>query len=403
MSAQRVAATPRSQIQSLAYHGIRVAENYHQIKELVRTRLGDSYALLFAEPGALDGSSQTIDWYTPVQGPVRRVTELQEDEAQKIFAIVRQMGQGIKRLAEELKNSGIQQQIVRGAILEMALCYPDISHVYAVGGQPVLTCWGFSLGTVGAQPEDLARFGDGFVAKARPAATEEKAYPLAPPTNGAGFLRWLLPLFFLLLLLSVLFIPFGTWEPFVRIPGLDFRLPALPGAATLPPDDSSGKLKVEEKQLREDIEALRSRLEQEAALCEPSPAKTVEAPRQELVIPEKSEDYRFLEGRWINDAGLVSKEDGSAITVIYSFDAKGEGTATVGRKDGDCVGKARAFFTDGGILRIESERQVCPSGNRSYAAEIIECKPASGGRASCLGKSASGATWGGSVSFHRIP
>ncbi|MDR3175868.1 MAG: hypothetical protein LBU06_04975 [Desulfovibrio sp.] len=403
MSSQLVASIPRSRIQSLACQGIRVVENYHQIKELVRARLGDDHALLFAEPASLGGSGDNIDWYTPVQGPVRPVTELPEEDAQKIFAIVQQMGQGIKRLAQELKDSGNQQQIVRGSILETALCYPGVSYIYAVGGQPVLTCWGFSAGTAGAQPEDLARCGDGFVAAKPRASGAKPVSPQAPAEEKNGFFPWLLPLFLLLLLLTLLFVPFGNWEPLASVPGLNFRLPALPGAKDQEAIPALDELRGEEKQLRGDIETLRLRLEERAALCTSSPSKQAAVPPQDLVIPEKSSDYKFLEGSWKSDAGLVSKEDGKPIIVIYTFDANGEGKATVKREDGDCVGKARAQFTAGGVLRIESEKQVCPSGGRTYAEEIIECSPTGGGRASCRGKSASGADWGGSVNFRRIP
>ncbi|MDR1490799.1 MAG: hypothetical protein LBS65_10040 [Desulfovibrio sp.] len=403
MSSQLVASIPRSRIQSLACQGIRVVENYHQIKELVRAKLGDDHALLFAEPASLGGSGDSIDWYTPVQGPVRPVTELPEEEAQKIFALVRQMGQGIKRLAQELKDSGNQQQIVRGSILEMALCYPEVSYIYAVGGQPVLTCWGFSAGTAGAQPEDLARCGEGFVTP-KPRASSAKPVPTQITDRERGvFFPWLPALLLLLLLLTLLFVPFGNWEPLVSVPGLNFRLPALPGASEGAASQALDELQGEEKQLRADIEKLRLRLEERAALCVPPAPERAEVTPQDLVIPEKSSDYKFLEGSWKSDAGLVSKEDGKPIIVIYSFDANGEGTATVKRGDGDCVGKARAQFTAGGALRIESEKQVCPTGGRSYAEEIIECSPTGGGRASCRGKSASGADWGGFVNFRRIP
>lgn len=426
MSTQRIASTPKAHIQSIAFQGIRVTDSYHQVVELVRKRRGDSYTLLFAEPSpSADGSA--IDWYSPVQGPVRRLTELPEAEGQAMAARVAQMGQEIKMLAEELKGTGIQANVVRGTLLEMALRYPDNSHIYAVGGQPVITCWGFAPGTLGAQPEDLARLGEGYIPHTAAQATNASSGAVPPPPLGGAAatatsapaqnrgclglllasLLWLLPILLWALLLLVLFVPFGTWNPLITLPGLNYRLPALSFTA---PDASLelSKLQAEGAMLQEDIQKLRLLLEQKAAQCPPAAPVAVppvkEKPRESLVIPEKTADYGFLEGRWMNDAGLRNKEDGKPITVIYAFDGKGNGTVAV-RQQGkqDCVGAATARFTDEGVLRIETERQSCPGENRAYSAEIIECRPAAAGKSSCLGRAAAGNTWGGSVYFYRMP
>jgi hypothetical protein len=382
-------------------------EHYYQIRELVRSRLGDDHALLFAEPDGLQ-QGEVIDWYSPLQGPAGPITELPEDEARKVAALADQMAKSVKRLAEELKEDGASQaNVLRGMTLELALRYPDPSCVYAVGGRPVLTCWGFSSSTKGAQPEDLARFGEHF-SPAPPALPSSVRTPPQerPEARGslAGWL-WLLPL--LLLLLLVVFVPFGSWRPLVALPGLNFRLPPLPWASARDARAELQALQSEESELRADIDGLKEELSARAALClpgQPREAPPRDAPRQDLVIPEKTDDYAFLRGQWMNDAGLISRLDGRPITVIYSFDASGNGTATVRQADKqDCVGKARAHFTNQGVLRIEAENQVCPDGNRSYKAEVIECRQAADGQTSCLGRAADGASWGGNVYFRRIP
>ena len=433
MSTQRIASTPKGHVQSLAFQGIRVTESYHQLVELLRKRRGDSYTLLFAEPSpSADGAS--IDWYTPVQGKAQKLTELPEEEARKVAHHIGQMGQEIRLLAEELKGTGIQANVVRGHLLELSLSYPDNSYIYAVGGQPVITCWGFGPGTQGARPEDLARIGAGFAAASTPPSTpaaQPGAEPLAPPppvppvapagTGGClARLTWLLPLLLLGLLLLLLFVPFGGWKPLITLPGLDFRLPALPGSSQAAPapdapsldTPSLDRLTSEGTALRNDIAQLRRQVDEKAALCvrppeasaAPLPPITLpEHSGEALSIPEQKDDYGFLEGRWMNDAGLRNKEDGQPITVIYAFDGQGDGSVSVRQKGKqDCVGKAKARFIDEGTLRIETERQVCPNENRAYAAEIIECRPAADGRTSCLGKSASGDNWGGSVYFFRM-
>jgi hypothetical protein len=379
-------------------------EHYHQIRELVRSRLGDEYALLFAEPGGLR-QGEVVDWYSPLRGPAGPVTELPAEEAREVAALADQMAKSIKRLAEDLKGSGASQtNVLRGMMLELALHYPDPSCIYAVGGQPVMTCWGFSSSTKGAQPEDLARFRERF----DPARSVPP--PVPPPPHARGNLTgrlWLLPLLLLLLLLLVVFVPFGAWRPLLALPGLNFRLPPLPWASARDARAELPALKSEESGLQADIDRLRGELSARADLClsgqrRDSPPET--NLRRDLVIPEKTDDYTFLLGQWMNDAGLVSRLDSRPITVIYSFDASGNGTVTV-RQAGkrDCVGKAGAHFTSPGVLRIEAENQVCPGENKSYKAEIIECRQTADGRTSCLGRSADGASWGGNVHFRRIP
>jgi hypothetical protein len=382
-------------------------EHYYQIKELVRSRLGDDYALLFAEPGGLH-QGEVVDWYSPLQGPAKPVTELPGDEARKVAALAEQMAKAIKRLAEDLKGSDASQtNVLRGMTLELALHYPDPSCIYAVGGQPVMTCWGFSSSTKGAQPEDLVRFGERFVPTA--AAPPPSVQP--PPQKRPDILGippgwlWLLPL--LLLLLLVVFVPFGAWRPIIALPGLDFRLPALPWASARDAQAELRALKSEENGLQTDIDKLREELSAQAALCLPGQRQD-DPPkadlRQDLVIPEKTDDYAFLLGQWMNDAGLISRLDSQPITVLYSFGASGNGTVTVRQAGkGDCVGKARAHFTSPGVLRIEAENQVCPGENKSYKAEVIECRQTADGQTSCLGRAADGASWGGNVYFRRVP
>ncbi|MDR0816347.1 MAG: hypothetical protein LBN28_03000 [Desulfovibrio sp.] len=433
MSAQHIASTPKSRIQSLSYQGMRVAENFHQIKELVRARLGDDYALLFAEPGGLQ-SGEIIDWYSPIQGTPRRITELPEEEANRLAAYVGGMGKEIKNLAEDMKSGGGQSSVLRGMVLELALQYPDVSHIYAVGGHPVMTCWGFASSKKGAQPEDLARFGESFVPTAPAAgpAAQPEPQPATPqqPENrksrsGLWSWLWLLPL---LLLLSVLFVPFGNWHPLVSLLGASVFKVAPEGQHALQ------ESRDEEKRLRADLAALRLKLGEQAALCVPESAQRATTkqdfgvppqgsvalkeglsskpdvvipekilPRQDLVIPEHPGDYAFLQGRWKNAEGLVNKADKQPIETIYFFDANGNGTVTVLQKGRqDCTGKAKARRDDSGVLRIETERQICPGSQRQYSAEIIECR-ASVGAASCLGKTQGGESWGGNVYFHRVP
>ena len=412
MATNLIVTVSKSAIHSLAHQGILVHESFHQIRDLVRSRLGDAYALLFAEPSpSRDGSS--IDWYTPVQGTAKRLVDLPEEEQRAARAATVRMAQDIARIAVELKQSGIAPQVTRGTILELALQYPDEKHIYVVGEQPLFTCWGFGPGTPGVQPQDLTRLGQ---VVAPPKATPTPMPPAAPADQpitgekrrgGISWL-WLLPLLLLLLLLFLLTASFGGNAPLIPIPGVNFICPALPfpGKAPVSPAEGEKKPSPEAEKLRAEIQELEKKTRALAEQCPPEApppvTETLPDPKKEaLVIPEKPSDMDFLRGRWLCDRGLYSKADGQPIILLYDFDANGKGTATV-RQQGreDCVGPAVASMNAQGMLVIEAERQICPNG-RSYSAETIECRGDVANRAMCRGKSGAGTDWGESVPFYK--
>ncbi len=408
MSINFIVTTPKTDIQSLAHQGIQVSDSFHQIREMVRLRLGDAYALLFAEP-SLRADGSAIDWYTPVQGQVRRLLDLPEEEQKTARAALIRMALDIHRIAEEIKGASVSAQVTRGNILSLALQYPDESHIYVVGGQPVFTCWGFGPGTAGALPQNLARLAPNATAsKSAPTQSEapvQPGFPPAAPSRGGISRLWLLPLLLLVLLFFLLTTSFGGLPPL--IPGLDFKGPALPFVKSPAKNATADqqKLNDEEAALRAEIDTLEAKVKTLAENCKPQPAPSAggavpETAREALVIPEKSSTMEFLRGRWLCDRGLISKADRQPISIIYEFDDQGKGTTTV-RQNGrdDCVGSATAFLNNSGVLTIESEKQVC-SGGRSYSAEIIECQSGAD-RAMCLGKSGSGSTWGERVPFYR--
>ena len=446
MATNLIVTVPKSTVHSLAHQGILVYESFHQIRDLVRARLGDAYALLFAEPSlSKDGSA--IDWYTPVQGTARRLVDLPEEEQRAARAATVRMAQDIARVAVELKQSGIASQVTRGTILELALQYPDERCIYLVGEQPLFICWGFGPGTPGAQPQDLTRLGQVVTPPKVPAAqAAQAAQPLTTQQRRGGVSwLWLLPLLLLPLLFFLLTASFGGRAPLIPIPGFNFKMPALPFpkiTSTLPAEVEKAPSPEAEK-LRAEIEVLEKNLLSLAEQCPPEAAEEEKAPsteaeklrteihdlekqlldlaeqcppkaapfaieaipeqeRKALIIPEKPSDMNFLRGRWLCDRGLFSKADGQPLILLYDFDADGKGTATVrqkGRKD--CVGPAVASMNAQGVLIIEAERQMCPDG-RGYSAETIECRGDAANRAICRGKSGQGTDWGESVPFYKV-
>jgi len=279
MSTNLIVTVPKSAIHSLAHQGILVHEAFHQVRDLVRSKLGDAHALLFAEPSIhKDGSA--IDWYTPVQGTAKRLIDLPEEEQKVARAATVRMAQDIFRVAAELKQSGIASQVTRGTILELALQYPDESHIYVVGEQPLFTCWGFGPGTPGVEPQDLTRLG---LAPIPPKALASQSLtgigratippktPVQPgtaqKTRGGFAWLWLLPLFLLIPIFFLLTTSFGGLAPL--IPGLNFKGPALPFSKKAPgfSAEKEATLSAEAETLRKAIQGLERALIDRAALC----------------------------------------------------------------------------------------------------------------------------------------
>lgn len=417
MSTNFIATSHKITLRTLSYQGIQVCDCFHQIREIVRTRLGDEYSLLFAEPSFhQDGNS--VDWYSPVQGEVRQLCDLSVEEQNAIRASIAKMARDILHLADEIKGVGSSAQLTRGNILALALQYPDESCLYVIGGQPVFTCWGFAPGTPGVAPQELMRLGL-VSAMAAPAAPEPKPEPAPEPVPVAAapvqelaprrysFWWWLLPFLLLLLLFLLLFGSYCGRPPLVAVPNFHMEMPCLPFGNTSDAKlaEEMDKLKAEEAQLHAALLGLDGQLEALAAQCvppPPPPAPPAPPAPEPLVIPKSGNDLGFIKGQWLCDRGLVNASDKQPIVVIYEFDGKGHGRSII-RQQGrpDCEGAATAELSGDGVLRIQVAEQVCPNG-KAYTAETIECRTGADNTADCLGKTKTGRDWGGSAPFYRI-
>ena len=143
MSTNFIVNTPRHQVNALAFQGTMVIDCYHQLRDMLRRQFNDSeYISLFAEPSPNEGN-QSIDWYTPLQGTIRPLSELPPEEQNALRERLNQMAQKLRTFAEELKSSSVHSKIARGNILELALLYPDDGCLFVAGNQPGITCWGF--------------------------------------------------------------------------------------------------------------------------------------------------------------------------------------------------------------------------------------------------------------------
>jgi hypothetical protein len=291
----------------MRYQGILVTDSYAQLRAMLEKRLSLQHALLFAEP-LHNSSGAFTDWYTAAEGAAAPLDKLSAHDKSRIAAKISSLASDIGQLAAELMQSPEANKNIRGNILSLALHYPDTGHLYVVGEQPVIICWGFDPGTLGARPEELKRLGSALAAPP-PASSGQAGSKSAKAIPAALGLDWLRAvLFFLsgLLLLAGLLL----------LSGLLFRLagctasPALPGgcSSSLPagcspaPPSPSPSSTVEanlissltaeqekELSLRRQLDDLRRELQKRAALCLRVPPKN-DPPRQdkEAMLPEPS-------------------------------------------------------------------------------------------------------------------
>lgn len=471
MATTHITTTRRGEFNALRHQGILVTDSWAQLGSMLANSLSQKHALLLAEP-VHEASGSATDWYTEAQGDVRPLSALPESEQRLARQAFSTLAADIEKLALELKNDPGATKNIRGNILSLALRYPSENNLYMVGSQPVVTNWGFEPGTAGAQPEDLVRLG-----AAMPAAAVSAALPrteaLPPPAPVSGFAWWRAVLSFLLglLLLVALFYlagmllgPAGCAVPAASIGGCATPpAPVTPGGCapavvgTEPADPEVNKELVagmtaeqeRERSLRAELEDLRRRLAERAALCVPPkkeepapPAKEPEPPvaqeppveeeipsladlmptspeppvvepeeqpqkeqpqkqrpqkeqpqkqrrGEDMKIPEsarRNNDTSFLEGCWNSETGLVSTS-GEPVTVQYCFDGNGNGSRSVTRqKSGDrCTGSVRARFDSAGRLHFDADGAPCPKGG-GFVPHKVECTPGSDGKATCKGQ-----------------
>jgi hypothetical protein len=303
MSARRLASSSRKDLEALRYQGIAAADGYAQIQALA-TSLSPEHALLFAEP-MHDASAGTTDWYTSAPGEIRSFNTLSSAEKEWTRSRVAELAGGINTVAEQLKNSNEGPKVIRGNVLALALRFPDASHIYLVGSQPVVTCWGFVPAHAGVTPEDMIRAG-----AARPAAPVPPLTPppapepetpnapvVVPVTPAATCFAWWKALLYILLGLLLLaglivgvFLLFGPNMP-------EYLQKYAPGCAEKQPEATNVQVPPEilaalnnerkqEDDLRKEIEHLRNKLVDRAAMCvrEAPKPPVIEEPKPEPVV-----------------------------------------------------------------------------------------------------------------------
>ncbi|MDE5831530.1 MAG: SrfA family protein [Desulfovibrio sp.] len=410
-----IAVTQKSSMQPLAFQGIMAYQSFPQIREMLRRKFDDDYALLFTKPVENPGDGN-IDWYSPVQGQARKLKDLPKDEADAMYDKMASMAREIRDYAEELIKTGEPLKITRGNILRLALSYPDPDSLYAIGGQPVFVGWGFAPGTPGAEPLDLFKLKPPSApkkpdpepvpepepepARAAPAAVpvrepspEETGAKVVPVARPMGCFSWVLPFLLLCCLLFLLFSGFGEMGALSGYTLFKTPAPAWLENKLIGSGDEADNL-------RSEIDGYRKRIDEKARLCVPekpapvaeTPSPVVQAPAEELVIPKEATNADFLSGRWLCETGLANARTNQPVTLEFSFDNEGKGRAVTMEDNDRCEGDALASMRDG-ILYITVSEQKCANSRSSYTELTIRCEEGAGGVALCKGLNKDGSQW----------
>lgn len=317
MASTFIATTRRGDFNAMRYQGILVTDCWPQLSSLLEKQLSPGHALFIAEP-VHEASGNTTDWYTAAEGAPVPLSQLPPGEQAVARARIQTLASDIDALAASLKDDQNSSKNMRGNILALALRYPGEEHIHMVGDQPVLTCWGYAPGTMGAQPEDLMRLGMAVPAAATTSTAAAAAHSAqTAAVSVSPFPWWRALLWFLLGLLllaalfflaSLLFGPSGCVTPNALPPGWSSAWPPAGCAPVSPsveekaiePAADPERVKTltaeQEKEvtLRRQLDDLRRRLEERAALCTQPPKQQIpeekpKEPEPPVVEPPKEE------------------------------------------------------------------------------------------------------------------
>lgn len=133
--------TQQADLQPLVVHGSPVHHNLGQIRIELLRELSREHFELFADPNS-DAITGDIQWYAQIPGSKRRLADLGADEQVQPRRQLAKLVSGIAAHADKLDAAETESSRAMAQLLRMALEIPDESHIFVVGGHPVLAGWG---------------------------------------------------------------------------------------------------------------------------------------------------------------------------------------------------------------------------------------------------------------------
>ncbi len=183
------------------YNALSHAEHAH--KHSLLQRCTPPLAHLLASSRA--NSAGQWQWCTPLTGPVLPFVQLPVVQQQRLLKILAERQQALTQMAEQLTRHGEQAlaEILAGVAGET-----DVSCLFSVGGEPVLTGWYGSADTLAPAASPVSYVAADHAAMAMAAGAAARA----PVPQHKPHKPWLI-LGAVLLGVVVLALGFSAWQP----------------------------------------------------------------------------------------------------------------------------------------------------------------------------------------------
>jgi subtilisin family serine protease len=154
--------------------------NYFKIQSYLRSKLGDQFAAMLAQP-ATSGDSTDIAWISDRAGNnAVQLSSLGDPEKNACLELLNGRLDMIRRHYQLLEKSDIKEDRDWAQLLKLAFVYPDESHVFVDNGQIVLTGWGFNHADVNKDSTYSTGIDRGSASVPEPTA-EPVNIPVEPP------------------------------------------------------------------------------------------------------------------------------------------------------------------------------------------------------------------------------
>lgn len=354
----------------------------------IAQHLSPAHARLLARPEPTDGGATA--W--TAEGVARaRYADLNAEGRRALDAALGAILSDIRRLAE----SGLAPAV--SAAWPALRSVPDMGHVFAVDGAPVLVGWGHA--------------GEGATA-ARFAALDDGVRWRAVPGPRWGVYGAVLAGLALLALAAGLLMP-SAYALYAAAPA---ACTAVPGQLQALRDQAA--LEDRGAQLQTLLAALTDEVGRRQLLCPiavapapppPAPAPPAPPPRR-ADLPQEQWDRRdvgMLEGCWnLTSSIRVGPTAGGGVPVRtwkQCFDGQGHGTQDMVLENGNrCSGPLTAAFDGSGRLHV-AEPQSCRGQGLNMSRSERVCRRTSDAEAQCAGREIEGTSTGHEyeATFHR--
>jgi len=340
--------------------GAAAARNHVLITDVLRIRLGEDHARLFAEP-VPSAFGDSFDWYAGDGDTPRRMSALSENEQTGLRETLGQMTREIGTLADEMKDSADSTDRKLGETLAQAIEIPSEESIYALHDpetgaiRPILINWGW----VSAEERQVRGVLTGMAAASRPAVpatTFGGAAPIASVSARSPIWPWLLLLGWLLLAILLALILWLMIRPCGLEPGrLAYFCPA--------PAVEASTLGAERLVLEDQIAGLERELAVLDRACQPvaPPLPMLTPPEPEVETDDAAPD--ILDQRLQEQGGQTGD-----LNFALFWDAKDDLDLHVTCPGGQTVNYRHPRVCGG---RLDIDANFRPSGARRDPVENI--------------------------------